>query len=92
MQPKQFNWMVNTTLQSDEECVGVVCKKEEGQAMGDLSQDDMNDDQMGVTRETQVKRPARQSSRQATRSRLAQAVNGHNTRNNSNNRRALDAE
>ena len=49
MQPKQFNRMVNTTLQTDEECVGVVCKEEGGQAMGDLSQDDKNDDQMGDT-------------------------------------------
>ena len=63
MQPKQFNRMVNTTLQTDEECVGVVCKEEGGQAMGDLSQDDKNDDQMGDTRVNTGKRPARQSGR-----------------------------
>ena len=52
----------------------MVCKEGDGQAMDDLSQVDMNDDQMGVTRETREKGPARQSGRQATESRLAQAV------------------
>ena len=43
VKPKQFNWMANTIRQTDEECVGVVWKEDDGQAMVDLSQDDMND-------------------------------------------------
>ena len=62
-----------------------------GKVMGDLSQDDMNDDQMGDTGRHR-KEASQAIGRQATKSRLAQAVGGHNTRSNSNNRRALDAE